>query len=82
MSKIAPAGALTFETAMAELEQIVRGLESGQGTLDDAIASYARGAELRAFCAQKLKDIELKIEQISRDANGNLTTTPFEQANG
>lgn len=67
---------LTFETAMQELDAIVKKLESGQGSLDDAIANYERGAQLRAFCEQKLKDAELKISQIQTEG-GNVTAAPF-----
>lgn len=67
---------LTFEKAMQELDAIVKKLESGQGSLDDAIANYERGAQLRAFCEQKLKDAELKISQI-QTAGGNITATEF-----
>ena len=35
---------MSFEDALAELEQIVRGLEGGQQKLEDAIAAYERGA--------------------------------------
>ena len=46
--------ALSFEDALAELEQIVRGLESGQQKLEDAITAYERGAALRRHCEAKL----------------------------
>ena len=39
--------AMSFEEALAELEQIVRGLEGGQQKLEDAIGAYERGAALR-----------------------------------
>ena len=35
---------MSFEQALEELEQIVSRLEAGQGSLDDAIGSYERGA--------------------------------------
>jgi exodeoxyribonuclease VII small subunit len=38
---------MSFEDALAELEQIVRGLEGGQQKLEDAITAYERGAALR-----------------------------------
>ena len=39
---------LGFEEALAELEGIVRRLEEGSGTLDEAIAAYERGARFEA----------------------------------
>ena len=71
---------LTFETAMQQLDTIVRALESGQGSLDDAIQNYEKGAQLRAFCEQRLKDAELRISQIAVNANGGVTATPFAAA--
>ena len=37
---------LSFEDALEQLEKIVDGLETGEGALDDAIQSYARGAQI------------------------------------
>ena len=44
---------LSFEDALAELEQIVRRLEGGAGKLDEAIQSYERGALLKRHCTWK-----------------------------
>jgi len=42
--------AMSFEDALAELEQIVRRLEAGQVRLDEAIQCYERGAQLKRHC--------------------------------
>ncbi|HCM83909.1 MAG TPA: exodeoxyribonuclease VII small subunit [Alphaproteobacteria bacterium] len=68
---------LTFEKAMQELDGIVKKLESGQGSLDDAIENYEKGAQLRAFCEEKLKAAELRISQIQSHADGKITATKF-----
>jgi exodeoxyribonuclease VII small subunit len=73
---------LTFESAMAQLDQLVRQLESGQGSLDDAIQNYEQGARLRAFCEQKLKDAELRIQQIAVGSDGTVTAAPFNETSG
>jgi exodeoxyribonuclease VII small subunit len=70
--------ALSFEDALAQLEAIVRQLESGQGKLDDAISAYERGAFLRAHCEAKLKEAEGRIEKIAQGADGTLSTSPAE----
>jgi exodeoxyribonuclease VII small subunit len=67
---------LTFEKAMHDLDAIVRQLESGQGSLEEAITAYERGAQLRTFCEQTLKAAELRIEQITHN-NGQITAAPF-----
>lgn len=70
--------ALSFEEAMGQLEGIVRQLESGQGKLDDAITAYERGAHLRAHCEAKLNEAQARIEKITPQPDGSLTTSPLE----
>ncbi|MCB9957086.1 MAG: exodeoxyribonuclease VII small subunit [Rhodospirillaceae bacterium] len=69
---------LSFEQAIAELEQIVRRLEAGEDDLDGAISAFERGAKLRAHCEAKLQDARMKVDKIMRDAEGSLTATPAE----
>lgn len=57
-----------FETALAELEKIVSGMESGQLPLEDALAAYKRGTELLKFCQQKLSDAEQQV-RVLNEAN-------------
>jgi len=71
-------GALSFEDALAELEQIVRGLESGQQKLEDAITAYERGAVLRRHCEAKLAEAEARVAAIVEHADGTLSTRPLE----
>ncbi len=55
---------LSFEASLKELEEVVRKLESGQTTLEEAIALYERGSILKSRCETVLNDARLKIEQI------------------
>jgi exodeoxyribonuclease VII small subunit len=61
---------MSFEAAMAELEQVVNKLERGDVALEDSIKLYERGAELKARCEAKLKEAEEKVAAITLDANG------------
>lgn len=61
---------MSFEQAMAELEQVVNQLERGDVALDDSIKLYERGAALKARCEAKLKEAEEKVAAITLDANG------------
>jgi exodeoxyribonuclease VII small subunit len=72
--------ALSFEDALAELEQIVRGLEGGQLKLADAIGAYERGATLRRHCEAKLAEAEARVAAIVERADGTLATRPMEDA--
>ncbi|MFY0595182.1 MAG: exodeoxyribonuclease VII small subunit [Cognatishimia sp.] len=62
---------MSFEAAMAELEQVVNKLERGDVALEDSIKLYERGAELKARCEAKLKEAEEKVAAITLDANGD-----------
>ena len=62
-----------LETALGELEGIVRQLETGDVELEKSIAIYERGAALRAHCEGRLKSAELKVEQIVQGASGPAT---------
>ena len=53
-----PVAEMTFEQAMADLEQVVTQLERGDVALEDSIALYERGAELKKHCETKLKQAE------------------------
>lgn len=75
-----PVNEMTFEEAMAELEQVVGQLERGDVALDQSIALYERGAALKERCAAKLKDAEEKVAAIRLDSSGTPTgTTPVEE---
>ena len=70
--------AMSFEDALAELEQIVRTLESGQQKLEDAITAYERGAALRQHCEAKLAEAEARVAAIVERADGTLGTRTIE----
>ena len=74
----APVATMSFEDALAELEQIVRALEGGQQKLEDAIAAYERGAALRRHCEAKLTEAEARVAAIVERADGTLATRPLE----
>jgi len=57
--------AMSFETALKELEAIVGKLESGQAPLAESIAIYERGEALKAHCEALLKAAEMRIEKIT-----------------
>ncbi|CAA7623980.1 MULTISPECIES: exodeoxyribonuclease VII small subunit [Magnetospirillum] len=68
--------ALSFEEALAELEGIVKRLETGATRLDDAIAAYERGAKLRAHCEARLKEAQARVERIVLGPDGAVSVAP------
>ncbi|MEN9408138.1 MAG: hypothetical protein RL216_112 [Pseudomonadota bacterium] len=73
-----PVSEMTFEEAMAALEQVVNQLERGEVALEESIALYERGAALKAHCASKLKAAEEKVELIRAQEGRATGTTPAE----
>jgi exodeoxyribonuclease VII small subunit len=78
LSEPADVTGMSFEQALAELEQIVARLESGQAPLDDSIKMYERGALLKAHCEGRLEAARLKVEQIVQRAGGAIASEPAE----
>jgi exodeoxyribonuclease VII small subunit len=52
----------SYEAAMAELEQLVARIESGELPLEQMLSGYQRGAELLQFCRDKLQAVEDQIK--------------------
>ena len=74
--------AMTFEDALRALEEVVRGLESGEVPLDATISLYERGEQLRAHCQARLDAAQARIEQVVANSVGQATgTTPFDPGN-
>ena len=74
--------AMTFEDALRALEEVVRGLESGEVPLDATISLYERGEKLRAHCQARLDAAQARIEQVVANSAGQATgTTSFDTGN-
>ena len=66
---------LTFEAALAELEQIVQKLERGDVELEKSIEAYERGEALKRHCDALLRKAEEKVEKIRLSAEGQAVGT-------
>ncbi len=66
---------MTFENALARLEQVVRELEGGKAPLDTMLALFEEGKSLVAFCEKALNDAEQRVLKVTE--NGD--TQAFEQ---
>lgn len=70
---------LSFEEALAALEDIVKQLERGDVPLDQSITLYERGEALRSACQARLDAAAARIERIVTGAGGQATgTQPFD----
>jgi exodeoxyribonuclease VII small subunit len=63
-----------FESALAELERIVKALEEGDQPLEKSLELYERGVQLSRFCHGRLEDAERRIELL--DERGSLRPAP------
>jgi exodeoxyribonuclease VII small subunit len=69
----------SFEEALKALEEIVHKLESGDAPLDESIALYERGQQLRALCQTRLDAAQARIEAIILGPDGSPQgTRPFD----
>ncbi len=66
---------LSFEKALAELEQIVQKLERGDVPLEESVTIYERGEVLKRRCEELLRAAEARVEKITLDAAGKPTGT-------
>jgi exodeoxyribonuclease VII small subunit len=70
--------AMTFEAALAELENIVSRLEGGKAPLAESIAIYERGEALKSHCEGLLKAAEARIEKITLKNGKPVGTEPLD----
>lgn len=75
MPELPPIEEMTFEIALAELEQIVDRLERGDVPLAESISIYERGEALKRHCENLLKEAEMRVEKIRIGGDGKPAGT-------
>lgn len=73
-----PIDKLSYEDALAELETLIRKLETGSIDLADSIASYERGVALAAHCSGLLEETEKKVQRLVLGPRGEPSEVPME----
>jgi exodeoxyribonuclease VII small subunit len=63
-----------FESAIAELDGIVKKMEDGDLTLEQSMQLYERGLQLSRFCHARLEEAERRIEVLND--RGDLKPAP------
>jgi exodeoxyribonuclease VII small subunit len=74
---ILPAPRLPFEEALKKLEGIVAAMESDDLPLETLLARYEEGTKLVKICQEKLAEAELKIQQLEKNAAGEMKLKPL-----
>ncbi|MCX8073800.1 MAG: exodeoxyribonuclease VII small subunit [Candidatus Binatia bacterium] len=67
----------SFEATMHALEDIVRRLERGDMSLEDALAAFEEGIRLVKALNERLTEVEARIEVLTRTDSGELNLTPL-----
>ena len=68
-----------FEAALTELEKLVEKMESGEQSLEEALAAFQRGIELTRTCQQGLKEAEQRVDKLLAQ-NGEVQIEPHNDA--
>jgi exodeoxyribonuclease VII small subunit len=69
-----------FESAIAELEKIVKTLEEGDLALEKSLELYERGVQLSRFCHARIEEAEHRIEILNDRGEVKAAPTGFGQA--
>ena len=69
-----------FEQGLADLESVVKELESGDLPLEKAIQIFERGVTLSDRCRKELEDAETRVEILLK-RDGKLEAEPFDATN-
>lgn len=70
---------LTFEDALARLENIVRELEKGETALDESVKLFEEGIKLSGICSKYLKDAQQKVEILIDNGADEPQITEFKE---
>lgn len=72
----------TFESALGELEAIVRKLETGDLDLEESLKLFEKGVKLSRECRERLTRAERRIEVLMKDSDGNFALETLEENEG
>ncbi len=70
---------IKFESAMAQLEEIVKKLESGELSLEESLSAFEEGIKLSKICAKILNDAERRVEILMKNEDGQLIPRSYDE---
>lgn len=68
---------ITFEQAIARLDEIVRVLDGGELPLDEALQLFEEGVKLAKICSKQLTDAQGKLELLAKGPDGTVNVQPM-----
>jgi exodeoxyribonuclease VII small subunit len=76
-TKSSPPSEMPFEQALEKLESIVESMETEELPLETLLTRFEDGMKLAKVCQNKLAEAELKIQQLEKNAGGDLSLKPL-----
>ena len=70
---------IKFEKAMERLEEILRELENGELSLDEALGAYDEAVKLVKVCSERLSEAETRVKMLVKGADGSISDVPFDK---
>ena len=71
---------MSFEEMLRRLEEIVRGLDSVETPLDQALALFEEGASLVKNCTRVLDEAQQKVAFLTTAPDGSVSEAPFDSS--
>ena len=68
---------VSFEEALANLEEIIQRMESGEAPLDSLVTHYQTGVKMLKLCREKIEGAEMKIKEV-QEKDGEFIEKDFE----
>ena len=69
---------MPFEEALKQLESIVESMEAQDLPLETLLSRFEEGTKLAQVCQAKLAEAELKIQQLEKNARGEMVLKPLD----
>jgi exodeoxyribonuclease VII small subunit len=74
-----PAANLSFEKALARLQQIVSELEDPEKGLEASLELFEEGVALSRLCRSRIDEIQKRVDVVLKESAGGLVTAPLDE---
>jgi exodeoxyribonuclease VII small subunit len=71
-----------FERALKRLEEIVKVLEKGEGSLEESLKLFEEGIEMSCICSQRLTAAKERVQQLVQEKDGTFRIVPLREKDG
>ena len=71
-----------FERALKRLEEIVKVLEKGEGSLEESLKLFEEGVEMSRICSERLTAAKKRLQQLVREKDGTFRIVPLREKDG